>query len=124
MIPGARIRYLAEIAEQGRSINETVDQQAASASQLRNIYTKRCARWRTACCRRNLSVTQPDALTAGGDKSLLVLRQRYHEVQFGELICGIRHQLLRGWPERKAGIKSERHTYTVRGREITGNNFQ
>jgi methylmalonyl-CoA mutase len=31
---------------------------------------------------------------------------------------------LREWPERKAGVRSETYSYTVRGREITGNNYR
>ena len=38
MIPGSRIRYLAEIAEQGRDINRRVDSQAEVASRLQHLY--------------------------------------------------------------------------------------
>ncbi|NNF40871.1 MAG: methylmalonyl-CoA mutase, partial [Woeseiaceae bacterium] len=38
MIPGARIRYLAEIAEQGRSINSRADSQAETASRAQHLY--------------------------------------------------------------------------------------
>ena len=37
-IPGARIRYLAEIAEQGRAINGRIDSQAELASRLQHLY--------------------------------------------------------------------------------------
>jgi len=32
--------------------------------------------------------------------------------------------LLSEWPERKAGVRSEKFSYTVRGKEITGNNYR
>ena len=38
MIPGARVRYLAEIAEQGRAINGGIDAQADTASNAQHLY--------------------------------------------------------------------------------------
>ena len=52
----------------------------------------------------------------------MVLRQRYQEAlaELGtESIT-----LLQEWPERKAGVQSEKYSYSVRGREITGNNYR
>ena len=121
MIPGARIRYLAEIAEQGRSINDNVDQQAAAASQLQHLYAALRA-LEDSQIPPQFDRYAGDALTGDGDRSLLVLRQRYQEA-LGELSAES-IELLRNWPERKAGIKSERYSYTVRGREITGNNYR
>ncbi|MBU2676933.1 MAG: methylmalonyl-CoA mutase, partial [Gammaproteobacteria bacterium] len=56
------------------------------------------------------------------DRSLLLLRQRYQEA-VGDLSADSL-KLLRDWPQRKAGVRSEKHSYTVRGREITGNNYR
>ncbi|MCH8136621.1 MAG: methylmalonyl-CoA mutase, partial [Proteobacteria bacterium] len=63
-----------------------------------------------------------DALTDNSDKSLMVLRQRYQSAQQDLSAESIR--LLLEWPQRKAGVRSERYSYTVRGREITGNNYR
>ena len=38
LIPGARVRYLAEIAEQGRGINKAVEQQAEIASRAQHLW--------------------------------------------------------------------------------------
>jgi methylmalonyl-CoA mutase len=38
LIPGQRVRYLAEIAEQGRGINEHIEKQAESASKAQSVY--------------------------------------------------------------------------------------
>ncbi len=38
LIPGNRVRYLAEIAEQGRAINEDIERQAQAASLAQNYY--------------------------------------------------------------------------------------
>ena len=121
MIPGARIRYLAEIAEQGRAINDVVDSQAAAASQLQHLY-EALRVLEDPHLPAILERYSADALTSGGDKSLLVLRQRYQEAH-GDL-SSESIELLRAWPERKAGVQSEQFSYTVRGREITGNNYR
>jgi methylmalonyl-CoA mutase len=121
MIPGARIRYLAEIAEQGRSINDSVDSQAAAASQLQHLFE----------ALKSLPDEQmpamferyaPDSLTSGGDSTMLVFRQRYQEA-LGDLSAES-IELLQSWPQRKAGVQDEEFSYTVRGREITGKNYR
>lgn len=38
LIPGARVRYLAEIAEQGRGINQSIDRQAEVAGRAQHYY--------------------------------------------------------------------------------------
>ncbi len=38
LIPGSRVRYLAEIAEQGRSINSGIEHQAEFASKAQHYY--------------------------------------------------------------------------------------
>ncbi|MDH4124209.1 MAG: methylmalonyl-CoA mutase family protein [Gammaproteobacteria bacterium] len=119
-IPGARIRYLAEIAEQGRAINAHAERQAAAASQLQHLYEALRA-ISDPLLPDGLASYPAAALTGNGDKSLLVLRQRYQET-LGELGAESQ-QLLRDWPARKAGVQSEQFSYTVRGREITGSNY-
>jgi len=119
-IPGARIRYLAEIAEQGRAANKDVDTQASIASRAQHVYEslklledpKRPS---------ELELYKSNALVDEGDRSLTVLRQRYQEAISDLSSESIR--LLKEWPSRKAAVKSEQFSYTVRGREITGNNY-
>jgi methylmalonyl-CoA mutase len=121
MIPGARIRYLAEIAEQGRGINDQVASQADTASELQHLYAalKTLA---DPALPSQFERYASEALTADDDRSLLVLRQRYQEM-LGELTADS-IDLLRSWPERKAGVQTDQFSYTVRGREITGNNYR
>ena len=38
LIPGARVRYLAEIAEQGRGINAGIDKQAEAADRAQSYW--------------------------------------------------------------------------------------
>ena len=119
-IPGARIRYLAEIAEQGRAINARVDSQAEIASRAQHVYES-LKLLEDPELPRELDPYKSDALTEGDDRSLLVLRQRYQE-SIGDLSADSL-SLLREWPARKESVRSEQFSYTVRGREITGNNY-
>jgi len=121
MIPGSRIRYLAEIAEQGRDINGRIDSQADIASRVQHLY-ETLKTLEDAALPAELELYKSDALTQGGDQTLLVLRQRYQEALAELTPESIK--LIREWPQRKAGVRSEKHSYTVRGREITGNNYR
>ena len=120
-IPGARIRYLAEIAEQGRDINSRVEQQVETASLAQHAFEA----LKLLDDPQLPEVLEPypgAALTEGDDRSLLLLRQRYQEA-ISDLDASSLN-LLREWPQRKAGVQSEKYSYTVRGREITGNNYR
>jgi methylmalonyl-CoA mutase len=121
MIPGSRIRYLAEIAEQGREINAHIDSQAELASRLQHLYES-LKSLNDEALPAEFAPYPQDALTAGGDPTLLVLRQRYQETLDGLSAQSIK--LLREWPERRDAVTSDTYRYEVRGREITGNNYR
>ena len=119
-IPGARIRYLAEIAEQGRAANKEADSQATIASRAQHIYAALLL-LEDPLLPGELESFKAGDLTESEDRSLIVLRQRYQEAVSDLSSESI--QLLQEWPARKAGVKADQYSYTVRGREITGNNF-
>ena len=54
--------------------------------------------------------------------SILILRQRYNEAMAKLSAEAI--TLLKDWPSRKEGIRTEQFSYQVRGREITGANYK
>ncbi len=120
-IPGNRIRYLAEIAEQGRGVNRDVDAQAEAASHAQHCYEALKAVGDERLPKTLASYDAAD-LTAGGDATLLVLRQRYQE-SLKELSAESL-QLLQEWPARREGVRSEHYSYTVRDKEITGRNYR
>ncbi len=116
LIPGNRVRYLAEIAEQGRDIGAGVETKAAQAAVAQHCY---------------------EALRALGDPDLpeplqpypsaalsddAPLRARYNAAleELGAEALG----LLRGWDERIAAITSDTYSYKVRDREVTGDNYR
>jgi methylmalonyl-CoA mutase len=121
MIPGSRIRYLAEIAEQGRDINRHVDTQAELASRLQHLYESLKSLEDDALPAEFHPYAQ-DALAAGGDRTLLVLRQRYQETLDGLSAESIK--LLREWPQRRQSVTGDTYSYEVRGREISGENYR
>ncbi len=99
LIPGKRVRYLAEIAEEGRGINSKVDELAEIASRLQHLDA---------------------ALKILGEND--ELKKTYD--QTGKELGPDALELLESWDERIAGITSESFSYQVRGKEITGPNYR
>jgi methylmalonyl-CoA mutase len=126
LIPGARVRYLAEIAEQGRGINKAVEQQSEIASRaqhlwesLREIGDERLP--------KALELYAFDSLLPEGegnrtDRSLLTLRQRYQDAV--QSLTNENLKLLREWPQRLKSITDEHFSYDVRGKAVTGENYR
>ncbi|HPW13028.1 MAG TPA: cobalamin-dependent protein, partial [Thermomonas sp.] len=78
LIPGARVRYLAEIAEQGRAINRRIETQAEIADRAQSLW-QALQEIGDAALPKQLDLYPDDALTSEGDRSLLTLRQRYND---------------------------------------------
>jgi methylmalonyl-CoA mutase len=110
LIPGNRVRYLAEIAEQGRDINADIQRQAKAASLAQNYYE----------CLKDLEdpslpaafdAFPQDALLGSEPKSadlgadpFIILRQRYNSAMGDISKDGVK--LLKDWPARKEGIRT------------------
>jgi methylmalonyl-CoA mutase len=119
IIPGERVRYLAEIAESGRQANRGADAAARAASRAHGLY-------------RALEALQdprlpgpldryPQAALADRDESLARLRRSYNEALDAVGAEGV--ALLKDWPERAAAATAPTYRYTVRGREVSGDNY-
>jgi methylmalonyl-CoA mutase len=98
LIPGKRVRYLAEIAEQGRGINAKVEELAAIAAKAQHLH---------------------EALKVDDNE---VLRLAYEEARLA--LGPEATALLDSWDERIDGITAENFSYEVRGKEITGPNYR
>jgi len=119
LIPGNRTRYLAEIAEQGREINTDIERQAQAASLAQNYFE----------CLKDMSdpvlpanFEQYGSEHISYDGEFILLRQRYNAAM--QELSREAIELLKQWPARKEGIRTEQYAYEVRGREITGNNYK
>jgi len=120
LIPGQRIRYLAEIAEQGRGINEHIAALAETASKAQHCHAS-LQELGDPKLPAVLELYQRDdgqASAASHDASLLRLRQRYNEA-----IKALGHEavdLLRAWPERARSVTEPVNEYQVRGKTDPG----
>ncbi|MBL0041745.1 MAG: methylmalonyl-CoA mutase family protein [Xanthomonadales bacterium] len=121
LIPGARTRYLAEIAEQGRSINRAVDSQSEIASRAQS-YHDTLRDLDDPLLPKALDLYAPEALLAQADRSLTTLRQRYNEAI--KSLSNDALNLLREWPARRASISNEFNEYTVRDKVIRVENYR
>jgi len=122
LIPGARVRYLAEISEQGRGINAEVAKESDAADRVQ-------AMWQALHeiddpkLPKALDLYDPADLlkSENADRSLLVLRQRYQDALKSLTTDAI--SLLREWPQRLKSITDEHYVYEVRGKAVEGNNY-
>jgi len=124
LIPGNRVRYLAEIAEQGRGINAGISREAEAASKAQH-YFESLKDIGDEELPRALDLYDHDAVSpkaAGVDRSMLTLRQRYNEA-VRELSADA-VSLLREWPARYASVTAEFNEYQVREKVIRVENYR
>ena len=152
LIPGARIRYLAEIAEQGRAINAAIDKQAEAADRaqacwqaLQELEDPKLpkqldlyhaddltpapiapvgAAEAATPSPANENIAAPAAATEASapDRSLLTLRQRYNDAI--QSLTSENLKLLRDWPQRLKSITDDTTAYEVRGKQIKVENYR
>ncbi|MET3654554.1 methylmalonyl-CoA mutase family protein [Dyella japonica] len=122
LIPGARVRYLAEIAEQGRGINKEIEREAEFASKVQHYYES-LKELGDAHLPRELARYESEALhEEGADRTLLTLRQRYNAA-IKELSHEAIH-LLHDWPKRYKSVTDEVNEYKVRDKVIRVENYR
>lgn len=152
LIPGSRVRYLAEIAEQGRGINARIESQAEVAERAQSLWQALKELGDTALPGA-LDLYAADALlpslsgrgeggTAGNadashphpnpspegrgalvvDRSVLTLRQRYNDAV--QTLDSDALRLLREWPARLKSITDPVNEYQVRGKTIAVENYR
>ncbi|MGH8174038.1 MAG: methylmalonyl-CoA mutase family protein, partial [Rhodanobacteraceae bacterium] len=127
LIPGARVRYLAEIAEQGRGINTQIEKESEAADRVQAMWQalkevedpkvpKMLAPYEGADLLSHIGTG-----AGSNDRSLLVLRQRYQDALKSLSTDAV--TLLREWPQRLKSITDEHFTYEVRGKSVEGDNY-
>ncbi|HSM12364.1 MAG TPA: methylmalonyl-CoA mutase family protein, partial [Lysobacter sp.] len=129
LIPGARVRYLAEIAEQGRGINASIDKQSEAANRAQAVWIS-LQDLADDKLPGQLDLYAGDDLLAataaeGGqaaDRTLLTLRQRYNDAV--QALSADSLKLLREWPQRLKSITDDITEYSVRGKAIKVENYR
>lgn len=124
LIPGARVRYLAEIAEQGRSINAQIGKQSEIADRAQSCW-EALREIDDAKLPKALELYASDDVQPGAvdvDRSLLTLRQRYNDAV--QSLTSENLKLLREWPQRLKSITDEVNEYQVRGKTIRVENYR
>src|SRR5690606_35054619 len=121
LIPGSRVRYLAEIAEQGRAINRRIETEAQTAARAQACW-EALRELEDAQLPEALALYPADALQDGGDRSLLTLRQCYNDAV--QSLSSEALRLLREWPQRLKSITDDTTEYQVRGKAIRVENYR
>jgi methylmalonyl-CoA mutase len=119
IIPGERVRYLADIAENGRRAQASAGQRAEAASLAQGLY-----RALEALPDDRLPEPlerYPEADLAEGEENLKSLRRTYNEAIGSIGAEGI--GLLKSWPQRASEASADEYCYRVRGRDLRGSNY-
>ncbi len=120
LIPAARQRYLAEIAEQGRSINGDVERQVEAAVRAQAFWLS-LSEIGDATLPERLARYAPEDVGSDAAPAVLTLRQRYQEAITA--LSGEAVDLLRAWPARLKSVTDAHYTYEVRGKAVDGANY-
>ncbi len=132
LIPGKRVRYLAEIAEQGRGINENTLKWAEEARRAQH-YWEVLRELKVDDLPAPLTLPENDRKPETGNRKpsntetsdtavAANLLQRYTEAV--KAIPEHARDLLKSWPELKASVEADEYSYEVRGKTITGSNYR
>jgi len=121
LIPGNKTRYLSEISEQGRAINQRIDEHLSDAANRAQHCYEALKMIEDPSLPKVFESYSQDALVESNDKSLITLRQRYNAA-LDDLGAEAR-QLLMDWPARLKGITDESFSYEVRGKAVEGSNY-
>jgi methylmalonyl-CoA mutase len=119
VIPGERVRYLAEIAESGRRAHRAAKESAEAASRAHGLYRALEALSDARLPRPLDRYVEADLSVADG--SLASLRRHYNEALDRIGAEGV--ALLKSWPQRARDATDEEYSYEVRGREVRGSNY-
>jgi methylmalonyl-CoA mutase len=121
LIPGARVRYLAEIAQSGRDVKGRIEQQSEAATRAHGLY-------QALVSLKDTDLPQPldrypEALLGkeSADATLRALRVSYNEALDQAGSEGVAE--LKRWPARAQSATAPTYSYKVRDRVVTGENY-
>jgi methylmalonyl-CoA mutase len=119
IIPGPRVRYLAEIAANGRGAARSAEAAAAAAGRAHGLH-------RALAMLGDAELPAPlerygDSALSAGDGSAQKLRRAYNAALDEIGAEGI--ALLKAWPARREAAAADEYVYRVRDREVRGPNY-
>jgi methylmalonyl-CoA mutase len=117
IVPASRVRYLAEIADSGRAAAREIERASKAASLAHGCYRALEALSDPALP----PPLEPFATNAPADPALASLRRCYDDALADIGAEGL--SLLREWPARAEAVQAAQYRYSVRGRELTGDNY-
>ncbi len=120
IIPGNRIRYLAEIATDGRELAARIDAAARAADRAQSLHLA-LQTLGDPQLPEPLERSSESALENRADLSRHELRRAYNSALDEIGAEGV--ELLKRWPERARQATAQEYRYRVRGRELTGENY-
>ncbi|HEU5134702.1 MAG TPA: methylmalonyl-CoA mutase family protein [Steroidobacteraceae bacterium] len=117
LVPSARSRYLAEIAARGREESSVAARRADAARRAHGVYLSLQALDDPA-----LPEPLTPAAAADGQNPALDALHAAYNTALGD-IGAEALAALRAWPGRAQGVTAREYSYTVRGREVRGENY-
>jgi methylmalonyl-CoA mutase len=114
LVPAARSRYLAEIAQRGRETRQLADARSQAARRAHGLYLALKELDEPAA-------PAPFMPAAEGNPAHAGLRDAYNAALHA--VGAEALEQLRAWPARAQGIVDAEYSYTVRGREVRGANY-
>ncbi len=119
IIPGERVRYLAEIAAHGRKARQRAFECAEAASLAHGLHRALAAAGDPEL--PGPLDRYPESRLEDGNGTLATQRRAYNAALDAIGAEGI--GLLKAWPEREAAANTEEYGYRVRDREVRGANY-
>ena len=121
LIPGQRVRYLAEIAQHGRGVREDLKGQEDAARRAYGIY-EALKTLHDAQLPGPLERFPEAALSdESTDASKRQLRRAYNQALDAIGIQGVCE--LKAWPARAAAATADKYSYKVRDKDVVGDNY-
>jgi methylmalonyl-CoA mutase len=117
LVPSARSRYLANIATQGREARRLSDARAAAAQRAHGLYISLEA---LGDAQLPAPLT-PAASATTQTPALDTVRTAYNRALDDIGPEGV--AALKAWPAREQAVTTPEYSYTVRGREVRGENY-
>ncbi|GLQ31564.1 methylmalonyl-CoA mutase family protein [Litoribrevibacter albus] len=122
LIPGERVRYLSEIAQQGRDTKQAIQHKAAAARKVKEYYS---------CLTLLDDPQRPECLSAYTEQQLQSTDQSNPSIQtirdaYQEALNQLSSQEIYGlknWDALIEGVQKEQYDYQVRDNKVTGNNY-